>query len=106
MEETIRRYPRFKTTYSPMRVQAGEAGDIIERMVESSEICDVGPMAAVAGAFADCMEETMRSDGSLINVVEDGGELIIYSVEDIIIALYSLTTILKGNIGFKYKGRS
>ncbi len=63
-----------------------------------TEICGVGPMAAVAGALADRMQEAMLKQRKVtIAVVEDGGEIAVKSSDDILIALYSLSTALKLN---------
>lgn len=104
LELFIKKNPEFQTSFSPLKFD--EVPDVINRMLVASEIADVGPMAAVAGALADSMSEEINKKGAKISVVENGGEISIRSIEDIHIALYSLTTVLKANIGFLYPGQS
>ncbi|TXT59466.1 MAG: hypothetical protein BAJALOKI3v1_1060001, partial [Promethearchaeota archaeon] len=82
----------FLTSFSPVPVKKDYK--IIQLMAEAAEICDVGPMAAVAGALADLMIEAMRKDApgySLpkIALVENGGEIIIDSEKPMKVALYA-----------------
>ncbi|WP_457556697.1 UPF0280 family protein [Candidatus Harpocratesius sp.] len=80
---------------------------LIYAMEQASLKCNVGPMAAVAGAIADRMVSVMiQNPGTNIAVVENGGEISINSKEDIIISLMVLSTSLKSKLGFRYKGGS
>ena len=99
----IREHPGWQESLIPMRTP--DAPPIIAAMEEAGELAGVGPMAAIAGVFADHMVTEMQRQGHAeIAVVENGGEIAIQSAEDIIIALYVLTTALKAKIGFRYHG--
>lgn len=104
IESFIKKHPEFSSSFTPLVFH--DVPEIINKMLMAAEIANVGPMAAVAGALADCMADNMSKMGAKISVVEDGGEISIRSDENIYIALYSLTTILKANIGFLYQGQS
>ena len=104
IKRTIKKDIKFQKSFKPYFVSEKSPPEIIESMQNASEICNVGPMAAVAGALADLMCDTLKKGGAQIAVVENGGEIAIDSKEDIFIALYSMTTILKANIGFLFKG--
>ena len=53
------------------------------------------------------MQEAMLKQRKVtIAVVEDGGEIAVKFSDDILIALYSLSTALKTQLGFKYNGDS
>jgi hypothetical protein len=106
IEQVIYDHPRFQTSFDPYRTTEAKTYEVISKMQDAAEICNVGPMAAVAGALADLMIDVMRNNGARITVVENGGEIAIDSVEDIHIALYSMTTALKAKMGFLFKGRS
>ncbi|MHA2288133.1 MAG: UPF0280 family protein [Promethearchaeota archaeon] len=67
-------------------------------MSDASAICDVGPMAAVAGAFADLMLESM--DSPKVALVENGGEIAINTKETLKIALFAGYNQLNLNLGF------
>jgi ApbE superfamily uncharacterized protein (UPF0280 family) len=81
-------------------------------MSEASVICDVGPMAAVAGAFADIMLKVMKVGDSedfipvKVALVENGGEIAVDSEENMKIALYAGLNKLNLNIGFMIEKRN
>jgi ApbE superfamily uncharacterized protein (UPF0280 family) len=104
LENFIKFHPEFQTSFEPLYYE--EAPPIVEKMIKAAELADVGPMAAIAGALADIMVDQMVKSKAKVSVVENGGEISIKSSDDIYIALYSLTTILKANIGFLFKGES
>lgn len=101
----VKNNPVWQNSFVPMHTK--DPAPIIELMEESAEICDVGPMAAVAGALADRMQMVMLENKHVqVAVVEDGGEIAINSAEDIVIALYVLSNSLKAKLGFKFAGGS
>ena len=97
----------FVNTFSPIKVNT--EFEIINLMAEVAEICDVGPMASVAGALADLMLESMKlrkinqvveSSPCKVALVENGGEIAVDSEEPIKIALYAGENELNLNLGF------
>jgi hypothetical protein len=103
LEQFIAVHPEWEASFKPIRTK--DAPPIIEAMEIPTEIAGVGPMAAVAGALADRMQEAMLKNRKVsIAVIEDGGEIAINSSEDILIALYVLSTALKAQLGFKFSG--
>ena len=94
----------FLTSFSPIEVDSGI--EIVQLMVKYSFICDVGPMATVAGAFADLMLNSMKSNNQLeglpakVAMVENGGEIAIDSEKSIKVALYAGFNKLNLNLGF------
>jgi ApbE superfamily uncharacterized protein (UPF0280 family) len=78
-------------------------------MAKVAEICEVGPMAAVAGALADLMCYEMKNQNSeekitytpcKVALVENGGEISIDSEKPITVALYAGENELNLNLGF------
>jgi ApbE superfamily uncharacterized protein (UPF0280 family) len=105
LEQFISENPSWQQSLVP--IHSRDSPVIIDLMEEAAEICHVGPMAAVAGALADRMQQAMvRGTHAQMTVVENGGEIIVQSHEDIIIGLYVLTDVLKAQIGFKFAGGS
>jgi len=104
LESYIETHKEFKTSFSPIKVDS--ESKIITIMAEGALICDVGPMATVAGALADLMLEAMRTKSSSnpvparIALVENGGEIAINSERSMKIALYAGENRLQLNIGF------
>ncbi len=104
LEKYILKNNRFLKSFSPVKVKTDKK--IINLMAEAAYLCEVGPMATVAGALADLMLKTMTTkDGSnflpaKIALVENGGEISIDSEESMNIALYAGENQLNLNIGF------
>ncbi|MFX0005705.1 MAG: UPF0280 family protein [Promethearchaeota archaeon] len=97
----------FLNSLSPIKVHTDF--QIINIMAEVSDICDVGPMASVAGALADLMcnsmkyqdsEEELASSPCKVALVENGGEISIDSERPIKVALYAGENELNFNLGF------
>jgi hypothetical protein len=78
-------------------------------MSNAAYICNVGPMASVAGALADLMLKVMKQKNELLQnptnvaLVENGGEIAIDSEKPLKIALYAGSNELNTNIGFLIK---
>jgi ApbE superfamily uncharacterized protein (UPF0280 family) len=104
LERYIQSNKEFQSTFSPIRVNSQL--EIITLMAEGAWICDVGPMATVAGALADLMLETMKTKSrsnpvpARIALVENGGEIAIDSEKPMKIAIYAGENKLNLNIGF------
>ncbi len=104
LEKYILTNKQFLKSFSPVKVKTDKI--IINLMAEAGFLCDVGPMATVAGALADLMLEEMKhSDKSdfepaKIVLVENGGEIAIDSINPMKVALYAGRNELNLNIGF------
>ena len=104
LEKYIEKDKQFLTSFSPVKVNTNF--EIIKIMAEVAEICDVGPMAAVAGALSDLMLISMKVQitGEFfpckIALVENGGEISIDSEKPITVALYAGENELNLNLGF------
>ncbi|MBY9012570.1 MAG: UPF0280 family protein [Candidatus Lokiarchaeota archaeon] len=110
LEKFIRKNDKFLTSFLPIKIKT--EFEIINLMSEASVICDVGPMAAVAGAFADIMLRVMKVGDSedfipaKVALVENGGEIAVDSEENMKIALYAGLNELNLNIGFMIEKRN
>ena len=64
--------------YAALRPLAAEAGapDIVRRMCRAAAAWDVGPMAAVAGAFAEMVGQRLLAKSREV-IVENGGDIFI-----------------------------
>ncbi|MFX0049343.1 MAG: UPF0280 family protein [Candidatus Hermodarchaeota archaeon] len=109
LEKFLKKNDNFLTSFSPIKIKT--EFEIINMMSEASVICDVGPMAAVAGALADIMLNVMKvgekkeSFQTKIALVENGGEIAIDSEKNMKIALYAGLNELNLNIGFLIEKR-
>jgi uncharacterized protein len=62
--------------------------DIIKTMIDASNACQVGPMAAVAGAVAEAIGKDLLQASTQI-IVENGGDIFISSNQKRIIGVYT-----------------
>jgi len=95
----IQIHPEFQHILRPIEV-VDNVPEIVRRMMESSKIADVGPMASVAGALADLGLRSMLKHGAKVAVVENGGEIAIYTERPISVTILSSNLNLSGKIGF------
>jgi ApbE superfamily uncharacterized protein (UPF0280 family) len=107
LEKYILEHNDFLISFSPVKVKTNLK--IINLMAIAANICNVGPMATVAGAFADLMLESMKVNDQnhltpvKIALVENGGEIAVDSEKPMKIALYAGFNELNLNLGFLIK---
>jgi len=110
LEKYVTQNNKFLTSFSPIRIKT--EFEIINSMSEASILCEVGPMATVAGAFADIMMDLMKEEDDQNNVlakialVENGGEIAVDSEKEMKIALFAGYNELNLNIGFLIEKRN
>lgn len=73
LEAYIAAFPRFAESHVPVAVGA-DAPAIARSMAEAAQVADVGPMAGVAGAFAEAVARGLETLSAEV-VVENGGDL-------------------------------
>ncbi len=106
LEHYISENSEFLKSFKPVKVNTNL--EIIQIMADASEICDVGPMATVAGALADLMVKAMKRKDEAIKpsenaLVENGGEIIVDSKIPFKIGLFAGENLLNFNLGFLIK---
>lgn len=110
LEKYTAKDKHFLDSFTPIKVKTDLK--IINIMAKVADMCDVGPMAAVAGALADLMLDTMKIGANdemsdfippKIALVENGGEIAIDSKKSITIGLYAGDNELNLNLGFLIK---
>ncbi len=101
IEEYIKRYPGFKTTLRPVDCD-NKAPLVIKRMISAAKSCDVGPMAAVAGAIAEGVGKDLLKFSSQV-IIENGGDIFIASKETRIVGLYAGRSKFTDKIGIRIK---
>ena len=77
LEDYIQRDPTFRTTLKPYLVPAG-APVIVRRLVQAANPAHVGPMAAVAGVFAELAGSFLKGHCQEV-IVENGGDIYLLS---------------------------
>ena len=81
----IRLQPEFRTSLEPVAVPPG-APEIVRRMAAGAESAGVGPFAAVAGTVAHMVAERFAGRSPDL-IVENGGDIYIYSRRERIVGL-------------------
>ena len=74
LEQYILRDPQFATSLKPYQT-APEAPLIAVEMAKAARLGEVGPMAAVAGAFAQFTATTLFGESNTDIIIENGGDI-------------------------------
>ncbi len=99
LEEYIGRHGDFRHSFEPIELRT-DAPEIAQRMARAGRLVGVGPMAAVAGAMAQCAGEAALAAGAAEAIVENGGDIYVRAAEAVIIGLETGTTELGARLGF------
>lgn len=99
IEGYIHRYPDFATTLMPWPEQA-LAPDIVRRMIAAGRAAAVGPMAAVAGAVAECVGRELLPHTRQV-VVENGGDIFLKTDVPMVAGLFAGTSPLSMKLGIR-----
>jgi hypothetical protein len=100
LEAYIQRHPDFSSSLQPLQLLPG-APEAARRMQIASAATGVGPMAAVAGAMAQLAGQAAMAAGAREAIVENGGDVFLYSPEAALVALYAGNNPLSGRLGFR-----
>ncbi len=87
LDNYIKNNPNFLTSLKPLEIEKN-APEIVQRMDEASRKTGVGPMAAVAGVFAQISAEKALKTGCKEAIVENGGDIYILSRKTVYVGLY------------------
>ncbi len=99
LESYLKRHPDFQTSLIPMD-PLDNAPEVARRMARAAHCVGVGPMAAVAGAMAQCAAEAGLKAGASEVIIENGGDLYVRTVSPVVIGLVSGTPKLTGQLAF------
>ncbi|MEE9602101.1 MAG: UPF0280 family protein [Thermoguttaceae bacterium] len=105
LEHYIDRHPAFAHSLEPVELLDG-APEVARRMARAADLVGVGPMAAVAGAMAQCAAEAAvaaamaQSDHDSEVIVENGGDIYLCVREPVVIGLSAGTSELAGRLAF------
>lgn len=94
IESKISEDPFFGITYDPYAPCDGDHG-LISMMCSASVASHVGPMAGVAGAVAFHIASELRRKGSSMAVVENGGDIALYSENPVPVGIFADHPVLR-----------
>ncbi len=87
LESYIAAHPRFAESYAPVEVE-DDAPAIVQQMARSASRAQVGPMAAVAGAIAECVARGLSKQSPNV-IVENGGDIYVMGDRERTVALWA-----------------
>ncbi len=99
LQSYLRHDPEFERTLRPRPALEG-APPVARRMAEAARACDVGPMAAVAGAVAQAVGEALLAESPQVTV-ENGGDIFLYTARPRVAAIYAGASPLSGKLGVR-----
>ncbi|MHC4478531.1 MAG: UPF0280 family protein [Planctomycetota bacterium] len=99
LEEYIDRHAEFQGSFEPVELRS-DAPEIAQRMARAGRLVGVGPMAAVAGAMAQCAAEAALAAGAREVIVANGGDIYLRTMEPVLIGLGTGTVELADRLAF------
>ncbi len=102
LEAYIRQHPLFKQSLKAIAVH-DDAPEIAKRMAKAAQKTGLGPMASVAGTLAQVGAEAAIADGCDEIIVENGGDMFVYSNTTVTIGIYAGTNTIGSNLAFRLK---
>jgi len=102
LEDYLDRHPAFRRSLEPVAPLA-DAPEVARRMARAARLVGVGPMAAVAGAMAQCAAEAGLRAGAPEAVVENGGDVYLQAVRPVVVGLYAGLGELADRLAFSLR---
>ena len=78
---------------------------IVDMMVKSSNLADVGPMACVAGTISELSLDYLINNDSTYSIIENGGDIALVNDEKVLCGIYSNNEVLGNDIAFEIRSR-
>ena len=102
LEDYIAGDPAFRRSLEPVGLHA-DAPEVARRMARAARLVGVGPMAAVAGAMAQCAAEAALEAGAPEAIVENGGDVYLQAAGPVTIRLHTGTAELGDRLAFSLR---
>ena len=99
LEKYIEYHPLFLTTLEPYQAEV-DAPFIVKEMSRASQIANVGPMAAVAGAIAEAVGKDLLPYTPEV-IVENGGDIFLKVTKKRVMGIYAGHSPLTGKIALE-----
>ncbi len=101
IEGYIRKNPDFRKSLRPLPFDP-EAPSIVQGMLRAAQRTSVGPMAAVAGAIAETVGESLHRLTPNV-VVENGGDIFLRTQREITVGLFAGSSPLSMRVGIRIR---
>lgn len=99
LERYISQHPEFLNSLKSLQVEAG-APYIVREMARAGEKASTGPMAAVAGAIAECVGRELLPFSSEV-IVENSGDIFLKVLKKRLVGIYAGDSPLSGRIAIE-----
>lgn len=99
LEAYIKLDPVFLKSLIPVKVGLG-APETARRMAKAAGKAGVGPMAAVAGVFAELVGEALLAESGEV-IVENGGDIFIKTTTPRVVAVFAGDSPISGKVGIR-----
>ncbi len=99
LEKYIEQNPIFLTSPKPLPAPPG-APVIVKQMIEAGQKAGVGPMAAVAGAIAECVGTELLAFSPEV-IIENGGDIYLKCLKKRVVGIFAGKSLLTGKIGLE-----
>ena len=97
LEKYIETHPGFQKSLAPLP-DTGNNPRIVKMMMEAGQKTGVGPMAAVAGAIAECVGQELLEFSQEV-IVENGGDIFMKTKRKRVVGIYAGESPLSGKVG-------
>jgi len=105
LERYLQEEPFFLSSYEPLK--AGKnSPEIVRIMALAAEQVGVGPMAAVAGTFAELLGRYLLKEGASEAIVENGGDIFLQLRKERLVGIYAGSSEFSNKIALKVKSES
>jgi hypothetical protein len=101
LEGYIRDNPLFMHSLEPLAVR-DDAPKIVRMMADASRQAGVGPMASVAGAFAELVGRDLLKHSAEV-IVENGGDIFMQVAGPRVVGIYAGASPLSSRLGIEIK---
>ena len=99
LEAYIERHPEFGTALNPLEVRE-DSPQIVRTMAKAAAAAGVGPMAAVAGAIAECVGREILPFSREV-IVENGGDIFIRTRRKRLVGIYAAESPFTGKMALE-----
>lgn len=106
LRDYILKNNEFLLSMDPIEMPEEDLSDIVLRMFEASKVCDVGPMACVAGTISEMSLEYLIQLESKYSIVENGGDIALVNDRTAFCGIFSDNDVLGNDIAFEIKKRN
>ncbi len=96
----LEKSPSWGRSWAPLPAD-GSAPPVVRAMDEAAGAACVGPMAAVAGAVADCVLDWLAAAGAREAFVENGGDCAILAKEPFVTGLWPGDAVFSGRLAME-----